>query len=122
MSILKYFSRVERMHRLIKNASTGSCEEFANKMGLSRRQLLENISELKEMGGPITFSAVKNSYHYDFDWDPFSSRLQKSDLRKFIGGNFIRCNPTAPQLCIIDLSIHSFHSYLMIADTEKLIE
>lgn len=103
MSILKYFRRIERMHTLIKQSSTGCSDEFAKKMGLSRRQLLEDIGELKSMGAPIKFSSVRNSYHYESDWHPFASKLKNSQLNKITGGlNFTECSIAAPQFISID--------------------
>jgi hypothetical protein len=122
MSILKYFYRVERMHRLIKASATGSCDEFAAKMGLSKRQLLENVSELKEMGAPIKFSVIKNSYYYGFDWNPFSSKLEKTDLQKIIGGNSRGCDTTALRFGIIELSVYNSYGFARTADAEKLLE
>jgi biotin operon repressor len=112
MSILKYFYRVERMHRLIKASATGSCDEFAAKMGLSKRQLLENVSELREMGAPIKFSVIKNSY----------SKLEETDLQKIIGGNSRGCDTTALRFGIIELSVYNSCGFTRIADAEKLLE
>lgn len=93
MSILKYFKRIERMHALIKKSSTGCSEEFARKMGLSRRQLLEDISELKSIGAPIKFSSGRNSYIYETDWNPFVNKLNGSQLNKITGGvNIYECS------------------------------
>jgi predicted DNA-binding transcriptional regulator YafY len=71
MSLLKYLHRFERMHWLIKHNTTGCCNDFARKMSLSKRQLLENISELKEMGAPIRYSHTSSTYYYEYDWQPF---------------------------------------------------
>jgi hypothetical protein len=84
------------MHLLIKQSSTGCSEEFATKMGLSRRQLLEDISELKSIGAPIKFSPIRNTYHYESDWNPFTSKLNNSQLNKITGGlNFPECSIAA---------------------------
>lgn len=98
MSILKYLNRVQRMHWLIKTSSTGCCDEFADKMGLSRRQLLENLNELKAMGAPIKFGTIKNSYYYEKEWSPFSI-LDSNALNNVRGGGFYEgCYITALQL------------------------
>ena len=100
------------MHLLIKQSSTGCSDEFATKMGLSRRQLLEDISELKSIGAPIKFSPIRNTYYYESDWSPFINRLNNKQLNKITGGlNILQCGIAAlsltsidspPQLCTIE--------------------
>ena len=85
MSLLKYLQRFERMHWLIQHSATGCCDEFARKMGLSRRQLLENISELKAMGAPIKYSHTSSTYYYEHDWQPFN-RITSKGLNRIKGG------------------------------------
>lgn len=71
MSLKKYLKRTEYIHWQIAHETTGSCDEFASKLGLSRRQLLDNIKDLKELGAPIKFSKSLNTYYYSTDWQPF---------------------------------------------------
>jgi len=72
MSFIKYFKRFEHIHRLIKTNNTGNCDEFANKVGLSRRQLLDNLKEFKKMGAPVKFSKTNDFYYYSTNWEPFA--------------------------------------------------
>jgi hypothetical protein len=71
MSFIKYFKRFELMHWLIKTNNTGNPDEFASKMGLSRRQLLDNLKEFKSLGAPIKFSKIEDTYYYSRIWEPF---------------------------------------------------
>lgn len=71
MSLLKYIRRFEYMHWLIKTGNSGSCDEFAVKLGLSRRQLLDNLKDFKELGAPIKYSKVDGNYYYCCTWEPF---------------------------------------------------
>jgi len=82
MSILKYIRRVERLHWFIKQQATGCTDEFADKMGYSKRQLLEDLRELKTIGAPIKFSSTRNTYYYEFGWTPLADGLSKSELTK----------------------------------------
>lgn len=92
------------MHLLIKKSSTGCSEEFANKMGISKRQLLEDLSELKSIGAPIKFSSIRNTYHYEFEWMPFDGKLSNTHLYNVKGGlNFTRCSITALEVYNIPL-------------------
>ncbi len=80
MSIRKYLLRFERMHLLIKRKSTGNSEEFAAKMHISRSQLMEHISEMKQLGAPVKYCKSRRVYHYEHDWEPFSNDLNLNDI------------------------------------------
>lgn len=64
MPLQKYLDRLERLHLLIKRKATGTVDELADKLELSRRQTLEYISEMKEMGAPIQFCKYQQTYVY----------------------------------------------------------
>jgi len=64
MSLSKYIARLQRMDSLIAMKATGSPEEFACKMSLSRSMLFETLQEMKEMGVDIRYSNVRETYYY----------------------------------------------------------
>lgn len=64
MAIIKYLERLKRMDDLIRRKATGSSEEFARKMGLSRSSLMDYIKSLKELNAPIGYDHFLNSYYY----------------------------------------------------------
>ncbi len=64
--------RVNYMHWLLATGKSGNCEEFADKMGLSRRQLLDNLRDFKQMGAPIKYSKTEKKYYYGYNWVPFT--------------------------------------------------
>jgi hypothetical protein len=86
MSLLKYVQRLERIHLLIRRGSTGNIDDFAHKMGLSRRQLLEELSDLKQLGAPIKFEGARQTYVYEFEWQPLASKIPNDTMKKFNGG------------------------------------
>jgi predicted DNA-binding transcriptional regulator YafY len=55
MSILKYLDRIKQMDELIRRKATGSPDEFAEKVGLSRSALMKYIKLLKEMNVPLEY-------------------------------------------------------------------
>ena len=86
MSLLKYLERAERMDYLIQHKATGHAEEFAHKLGISRSLLMEHLRDLKELGAPIRFSEIIQSYYYESAF-----RLiirEKRDLEQINGGFF----------------------------------
>jgi predicted DNA-binding transcriptional regulator YafY len=64
MSFLKYLQRLERIDYLIRRKATGTPEEFAIQMNLSRSALMEYIREMKEIGAPIVYCRQRQSYYY----------------------------------------------------------
>ena len=66
MDIIKYLDRIKRMDDLIQRKATGTPEEFAAKMGLSRVALLKYIRLLKELNAPLQYDHYRRSYYYLF--------------------------------------------------------
>lgn len=64
MGLLKYIQRLERIDQLIRLKATGSSNQFANKIGISRSMLMENLREMKEMGAPIVYCRHRETYYY----------------------------------------------------------
>jgi len=77
MSLIKYTKRIEKLHRLIKLGKSGNPNEFSRKMNFSKRNLLDNLRELKEMGAPIKYSKTEDKYYYLYNWEPFAGILIK---------------------------------------------
>lgn len=67
MSLLKYIERLKRMDDLIRRKATGSSEEFSRKLRISKSQLFEDLREIRELGGNITYCHVRKSYVYEND-------------------------------------------------------
>ena len=66
--------KLDRLDRLIRQKATGTPDELAKRLEISRRNLSEMIVLLKEeMKAPIIFNHNKQSYVYEyfpnFFWD-----------------------------------------------------
>jgi predicted DNA-binding transcriptional regulator YafY len=59
-----FIKRFQTIDRLIQRKATGNSEQLAQKIGVSRRTIIEFIAVMKEMGAPIYFDKIKNSYCY----------------------------------------------------------
>lgn len=64
MSLLKSIERLKRMDYFLKKEATGTAEEFAEKIGLSRSMLMINLDEMREMGAVIKFCPIRKTFHY----------------------------------------------------------
>lgn len=64
MSLLKAIERIKRMDDLISRKATGTPDEFAEKLGISKSMLMVNLIELKEMGALVKYDIHKQAYYY----------------------------------------------------------
>lgn len=64
MSLQNQFDRLRRMHRLIKFKRTGTPEEFAERMALSKSMLYLMLGELRKLGAPLEYCSTSRSYLY----------------------------------------------------------
>jgi len=66
MNFFDEIHRLDRLHHLIRLQITGSSDELAKKMEVSRRTVFRLINILKEIGCPVYFNKYKNSYCYEY--------------------------------------------------------
>lgn len=64
MSILKYIDRLKRMDNLIRRKATGTPDEFAEKLQLSKSMLMIDLADMKALGAPIQYDSTLKSYVY----------------------------------------------------------
>jgi len=57
------------MHKLIARQKTGTPEEFARLLGVSRTTVYELIDELKSRGAPIVYSKSARTFFYKHPYD-----------------------------------------------------
>jgi predicted DNA-binding transcriptional regulator YafY len=89
MSIIKYLNRITRIHNLIKRRSTGCACKFSEKLDLSKSSLMKNIAEMKELGFPIEFDRLRNTYYYDSEKINYEKieEISPEVLKKIFGGH-----------------------------------
>ena len=66
MSGLKYISRLERIDQFIRQERTGNAPAFASRLELSVRQLYNLIDELKDLGLPVEYCRIRQTYYYRY--------------------------------------------------------
>lgn len=64
MSLIKYIERISRIDSLIHLKSTGTPEEFAQKLGIKRSTLFQSLQEMRELGVDIKYSFYSQTYYY----------------------------------------------------------
>lgn len=75
MNFVKQAQRINEAHQLISNEKTGTPEEFARKLKISRSQLYNLIDTLKEFDAPVKYSKKAQSFYYAL---PFELELKYS--------------------------------------------
>lgn len=63
MKHLKYLERYKKMQRLILNEKTGTSDEFALKIGMSRRMLFNYLDDLRDLGLEIAYCRKRKTYY-----------------------------------------------------------
>jgi transcriptional antiterminator len=58
------------LHELISKKSTGNPPTLAKQLNVSERTVYYYVEKLKNMGAPIVYSYLSESYIYTEDWKP----------------------------------------------------
>lgn len=69
MKLFEYLERISMMHKLVSRQRTGTPEEFASHLGVSRTTLYELIDELRSRGAPIAYSKSAKTFYYRQPYD-----------------------------------------------------
>ena len=64
LSVISYIERINRVYRLVRMERTGSRDELAAKLRVSRRTVNNYLEELRLMGAEIEFSRRRNTYYF----------------------------------------------------------
>lgn len=65
MNIIAIKDQLKRIDQLIRMKATGTPQELAEKLSISERTIYRLIKQLKELGAPIYFDPIRNSYCYN---------------------------------------------------------
>lgn len=65
MCVIKYVDRLLRIDALVFMKATGTPEQFAGKLGISRSTLFQTLQEIRfHMNVDIRYSCERQSYYY----------------------------------------------------------
>lgn len=64
MELRNEIYRLNKLHRLIKTHRTGSPQELAEKLHISRRHLYNVLEDLRMLGARIDYSRSDYTYYY----------------------------------------------------------
>jgi len=93
MKLFKYLDRINLIHKLLKSSNTGTPEELAARLGISRTSLYELIDELRYHNAPIAYSKSAKTFYYTEPFDITVTCLFQpltiKEESEFSGGNFL---------------------------------
>ena len=64
-----------RMHELIKRECTGSPDDFAERLDISRRQLYRILAHLRDRGALIKFDRTRRTFYYTSNFEITVTKL-----------------------------------------------
>jgi predicted DNA-binding transcriptional regulator YafY len=56
--------RIQQIDNLIKRKGTGSPDDFAARLQISRRCLYDYINKMRDWGAPIEYDLFRQTYYY----------------------------------------------------------
>jgi predicted DNA-binding transcriptional regulator YafY len=65
MEFIKQIERLQQLNKLVREQRTGSPEELAKRIGVSRAKLYLMLDELRDEGVEIKFAKRLNSFFYE---------------------------------------------------------
>jgi len=93
MKVFEYLDRIKTTHKLISNGTTGTPEEFADQVGVSRSRLYELLDEFKFRGAPISYSKTAKTFYYREPYDISVTchfrPVTDTEEKNISGGHFI---------------------------------
>ena len=112
MTFTKTIERLQLLHELISQNKTGTPEQLANRLGVSRSYLYVMIDELRLLNLHISYSRKNKSFYYekvvDVEFVLKIRTLNEDDLININAGICISLFPSS----ILDGTSLSLHSYL----------
>ena len=92
MEFIKQIERIKLLNKLVKEERTGSPEELAVRLGVSRSKLYLILEELRDHDVCIRFNKKINTFEYEACRGinlEFSFRILRQDEEKIINGGKI---------------------------------
>ena len=92
MDFIKQIERLQLLNKLVREKRTGSPEELAERLGVSRAKLYLILEELRDRNVCVKFNKRINSFEYEACKGinlEFSFRILRQDEEKMINGGKI---------------------------------
>lgn len=94
MNFIRQIDRIKKTHQLIQNEQTGTPDQFAIKLNVSRSHLYNTLESLRDLGAKIKYSKKTESFYYEslFHLElNYSLKVISNEETKEIFGGFDFC-------------------------------
>lgn len=92
MSLFRMMKKLEAITQLIAMKATGTPEEFARKLQISKSTLFRLLNELKDLGADIVYNAFRRTYEFKsgkrFFIGILPGKTDREEMDKIKGGKF----------------------------------
>lgn len=96
MKNLKSLERLQQLHSLTTNENTGTPQELAELLRISKRSVQSLIEQLRDYNAPIYYSRNRKNYYYCDDFDInisiSVSVLTNNEVTQIFGGSYFLKN------------------------------
>ena len=86
MNLLEQLSLLERLDNLINRKNTGTAQEMAERLDISRRSVFNYLEKLRYYGAEIDFCPIRKSFIYVNENKPQLPIISKLNAKKIQGG------------------------------------
>ncbi|MCP4457542.1 MAG: HTH domain-containing protein [Cytophagales bacterium] len=91
MNYIQKIERLQKLNKLIEQGRTGTPDELAQQLGISRSKMYEVLDDLKSLGKEVKYNRVSKTFYYvdDIKLDiKFSMKLIEANETGKIAGGF----------------------------------
>jgi len=96
MKFIRQIERYKTLHKLIKQARTGTPDMLATRLHISRSQLYVFLDTLKDLGAPIKYNRTAQSFYYssnfELDIDISVKAITPCECKTIYAGNCLQIN------------------------------
>lgn len=87
MKLIEQLQLLDRLDQLIRLKATGTPDELADRLGVSRRTVYNLIQMLNDLGAEISYNKCRGSFQYDADIQfQFDLVITEPENKKVKGG------------------------------------
>lgn len=90
MKAIEQLERIQQIIKLIKYEKTGTPEEFANHLHISKRRLYEHLDDFRAMGAQVNYSKQRNTYYFsnghELELNYSLKVISKEKVKEIFGG------------------------------------
>ncbi len=81
MTFIEKLNLIERLDQLIRLKATGTADDLAEKLRISRRNVYMIMELMKSMDAPILYDITKKTFYYEYDCELSIGFVEKQKIK-----------------------------------------